>query len=141
MPKASLAPQHYHGPQLVTTRPSWTPVYVDRRLVPPNRHVPDLSRYIMDKVEPKEGDYHTDHSIPFLGLCSTSRAGQSTEGHRELLHRILSSSSSPMRGRLYRRQGNLRISTELTPYQISLHSVVTPQFWVLLSIRIISYWT
>jgi hypothetical protein len=28
--------------------------------------------------------------------------------------------NAPMRGRHHRRQGNLRISTELTPYQISL---------------------
>ena len=66
------------------------------------------------------------HSIPFLGLCSATRGRQPREGHRELLHRIPSSSSSLRRGRLHQRRGNLRISTELTPYQISLQPCCNP---------------
>jgi hypothetical protein len=66
------------------------------------------------------------HSIPFLGLYSASRARKPREGHRELLHRIPSSSSSLTRGRLHRRRGNLRISTDLTPYQISLQPRCNP---------------
>jgi hypothetical protein len=100
MPKASLAPRHYHSPQRVAARPSWTPAHVDHRLVPPNRYVPDLSRYIWDKVRPWRGEetqITRRHSIPFLGLCSAPRPRQPMEGHRELLHCISSSSFSPTR--------------------------------------------
>jgi hypothetical protein len=143
MPKASLAPWHHHDPQRVTTRPSWTLAHVDHRLVPPNHHVPDLSRYIRDKVGPKGGtiirrQIMPFHSIPSFGFHSASRARQPKEGHWELLHRIPSSSSSLTRERLHRWRGNLRISTELTPTKSPYNPVVTPWFWVILSIRIIS---
>ena len=66
------------------------------------------------------------HSIPFLGLCSALRARQPTEGHQEHLHRIPSSSSSPTRGRHHQWRVNHRISTKLTPYQISLQPYCNP---------------
>ena len=102
MPNASLAPRHRHGPQRVAARPSWTPTHVDHRLVPPNHHEPNLSRYITDKVGAKEKRDRSFDSIPFLGLRSAPRARQPTEGHRELLHRIPSSSSTLTRGRHHR---------------------------------------
>jgi hypothetical protein len=68
MQSASSAPRHHHGPRRTAARPSWTPTHVDRRLVSPNHHVPDLSHYIRDKVGPKRGEDPrsiTKHSIPF----------------------------------------------------------------------------
>jgi hypothetical protein len=59
-------------------------------------------------------------------LGSASRTRQPTEGHQEPLHRIPLSSSSPTRGRHYRRRGNLRISTKLTSYQISVQPCCNP---------------
>jgi hypothetical protein len=63
MPKASLAPRHRHGPQRVAARPFWSPAHVDRRLVPPNRLVPDLSHYIRDKVGPRGGEGGRSHEL------------------------------------------------------------------------------
>jgi hypothetical protein len=143
--QASLAPRYLDGPWHTATSPSWTLVHVDHRLEPPNRLVPDLTHYIRDKVGPRGGMIPVrSPNTPFHSIClrSTPRARQPGEEHREpLLYHIPLSPSSPMRGRLHRRQGNLMISTELTPLQNLLHlrSVVTPRFWVLLSIKIISY--
>jgi hypothetical protein len=105
MSKASLAPRYCHGPHSTTARPSWTLAHVDRRLIYPNCHLPDLSRYIRDKVRPRGGGRsEIDHFTPHLICsCSAPRAGQPREGHRELLHFIPSSSSSPTGKRLHRR--------------------------------------
>jgi hypothetical protein len=35
MPRASLAPQHRHGPHNAAARPSYTPTHVDHRLISP----------------------------------------------------------------------------------------------------------
>jgi len=78
-PKASSAPRHRHGPRRTTARPSLTPIHIGHRLVPPNHHVPDLSCYIRDKVEPRRGEDPrsiTRYSIPFHRppLCIGSKA-------------------------------------------------------------------
>ena len=66
------------------------------------------------------------HGIPSICLRSAQGTRQPREGYREFLHGIPSSSLSLMRGRLQQRQGNLRIGTELTPYQISLQPYCNP---------------
>jgi hypothetical protein len=121
--QASSAPRHLDGPRRTTTRPSWTPAHVDRRLEPSNHLEPDLSHYIRDKVGPR-GERIPIRSLNTqfhsIRLHSAPRARQPGEGHRESpLHRIPPSPSSPMRGRLHWRRGNIRISTKLTPYQSS----------------------
>jgi hypothetical protein len=79
--QASLAQRHLDGPWRTAARPSWTSSHVYHRLEPPNRHVPDLSYYIRDKVRPRRGedpDSITRHSIPFHmpPLCTESKATQ-----------------------------------------------------------------
>jgi hypothetical protein len=88
---ASSAPRHRHGPQSAAARPSWTPAHVDHRLNATNLHVPDLSRYIRDRSDPKKGVYDQDRSFASSLFCSISapRAEQPREGHQELLHRFV----------------------------------------------------
>jgi hypothetical protein len=56
---------------------------VDHRLISPNRYVPDLSRYIRNKVGPRGGGRSKiDHSIPFHSIhsCSAPRVGEPEGG-------------------------------------------------------------
>ena len=64
------------------------------------------------------------HSILWRLHSAESKATQRGAPKAPPLH--LSSSSSSMRGRHHRRRGNLRISIELTPYQISLQPCCNP---------------
>jgi hypothetical protein len=126
--QASSVQRHLNGPRHTIARPSWSPVHVDHRLEPSNHLIPDLSHYIRDKVKPRGGRIRIQSpDTPFHSfcLCSAPRARQPRERHREpLLHHIPPSPSSPMRGRLHLWRGNLRISTELTPYQNSSSSTL-----------------
>ena len=157
MPRASSAPRHRHSPHDATARPSWTPAHIDHRL---NSHKPSCTRPTLickGRSDPKTGeddssgrfqntipnDPETDRWIPQqTSSCFAPRANPPREGHRGLL-------PLPLIIFLLFGEGEGSTGGEASlgsapsdPLQISLlHSVVTPRFWVLLSIRIISCWT
>jgi hypothetical protein len=85
-PRASSAPRHRHGPQSTAARPSWTLAHVDHRLIPPNYHVPNLSRHKRDRSDPKRGEDDLIQIIRILTVpLKLGTEKQLIEGHRELL--------------------------------------------------------
>jgi len=148
-PKASSAPRHRHGPRRTAARPSWTPAHIDHRLVPPNRHVPNLSRYIRDKVGPRrERILDRSPDTLFHSICLRSaphreqgNPKRGTESSSSASHRL-----PPLRRGEGSTSGEMTLGSALSDslpnLSLSLlHSVVTPRFWVLLSIKIINCWT